>query len=195
MVITCEKEIASKLLEAAVRLFALKGYPATSTREIVEAAGVTKPMLYYYFHSKEGILAAALAHFLDPLHARLDQVLSRADDPRERLVQLVWAHLDFCRANKPLARLFFALYFGPDDQKHVVDLSKYTQTTSDSISQSVRLASEAGLIRPGCEDDLIVALHGMIHIWVIAAVNDEAELDFPLAARIVDNLLRGYRRD
>ena len=60
-----DSAIANRLLEAAVSLFAHKGYPATSTREIVEAAGVTKPMLYYYFQSKEGLLAAALEHFLD----------------------------------------------------------------------------------------------------------------------------------
>ena len=66
-----DSAIANKLLEAAVRLFAHKGYRATSTREIVEAAGVTKPMLYYYFQSKEGLLAAALAHFMNAFHERL----------------------------------------------------------------------------------------------------------------------------
>ena len=40
--------------------------------------------------------------------------------PREQLVELVWAHLDFCQEHKPLARLFFALFFGPDDQKNLV---------------------------------------------------------------------------
>ena len=67
MTAVSESAIASKLLEAAVRLFATKGYPATSTREIVEAAGVTKPMLYYYFQNKEGLLAAAIGHFLEPV--------------------------------------------------------------------------------------------------------------------------------
>ena len=38
-----------------------------------------------------------------------------------------------------------------------------------------------------------MALHGMINIWVIAALNDEAQLDRALAQRIVDDLMRGYR--
>ena len=78
MTSVAENAIATKLLDAAVRLFAHKGYPATSTREIVEAAGVTKPMLYYYFQSKEGLLAAAIGHFLDAFHERLRQVVCRA---------------------------------------------------------------------------------------------------------------------
>ena len=40
---------AAKIVAAAVRLFCEKGYEATAVREIVEAAGVTKPVLYYYF--------------------------------------------------------------------------------------------------------------------------------------------------
>ena len=41
------------LLESGIALFAEKGYASTSVREIVEGAGVTKPVLYYYFKSKE----------------------------------------------------------------------------------------------------------------------------------------------
>ena len=44
-----------RLLSGATALFASKGYAATTVREIVERAGVTKPVLYYYFRSKEGI--------------------------------------------------------------------------------------------------------------------------------------------
>jgi AcrR family transcriptional regulator len=188
-----ESAIANKLLDAAVRLFAHKGYRATSTREIVEAAGVTKPMLYYYFQSKEGLLAAAIGHFLDAFHERLRQVVFQPREPYRQLVELVWAHLDFCQGHKPLARLFYALYFGPDDQKGLVDLDKYTQLGHELLMQGVRQAVEAQLVRPDREDDLGLALHGMINIWTIAALNGEAELSYDLAQRIIDDLLRGYR--
>ena len=44
-----------RLLNSAAELFNSKGYAATTVREIVKAAGVTKPVLYYYFRNKEGI--------------------------------------------------------------------------------------------------------------------------------------------
>ena len=188
-----ENAIASKLLEAAVRLFAHKGYPATSTREIVEAAGVTKPMLYYYFQSKEGLLAAALAHFAERFHGHLREVINEPRDPYELLVELVWAHLDFCQEHKPLARLFFTLLFGPDDQKNLVDLRQYTDTGHELLMQVVRRALDAGLIRPDCEETFAISLHGMINIWVIANLNEEAQLTPELARRIIDDLLRGFR--
>jgi AcrR family transcriptional regulator len=188
-----DNTIANRLLEAAVSLFAHKGYPATSTREIVEAAGVTKPMLYYYFQSKEGLLAAALEHFLDPFHERLREVISQPREPYEQLVELVWAHLDFCQGHKLLARLFYALYFGPDDQKGLVDLDQYTEQGHELLMQGVAQAVEAELVRRDCEAELGMALHGMINIWVMAALIDEVELDHDLARRIVDDLLRGFR--
>jgi AcrR family transcriptional regulator len=47
-----------RILETATDLFAEKGYAGTYVREIVEKAGVSKPALYYYFKSKEGLFYA-----------------------------------------------------------------------------------------------------------------------------------------
>src|SRR3970282_247165 len=44
-----------RLLKSATLLFTRKGYAGATVREIVAAAGVTKPVLYYYFRNKEGI--------------------------------------------------------------------------------------------------------------------------------------------
>jgi hypothetical protein len=48
-----DQESRERILLAAARLFANKGYAGAAVREIVDAAGVTKPTLYYYFKNKE----------------------------------------------------------------------------------------------------------------------------------------------
>ena len=48
----------------ALRLFAEKGYEATSMREIAEHLGITKPALYYHFDSKEAIVRELLHDLL-----------------------------------------------------------------------------------------------------------------------------------
>ena len=44
---------------AATRLFARRGFAATTVEDIVRAAGVTKPMLYRHFESKAGVVRGA----------------------------------------------------------------------------------------------------------------------------------------
>ena len=62
-----EAAVRERLLAAAIELFTGQGYAATSVREIVAAAGVTKPALYYWFGSKEG-LYLALVGSIAPLY-------------------------------------------------------------------------------------------------------------------------------
>ncbi len=136
-VATEDSLIAQRILEAAVHLFAHKGYDATSIREITEAAGVTKPMLYYYFENKEGLCRAIFARFLEQHHSRLREVLERETDPFELLVGVVWGALDICRENMDFARLFLALYFSPEAQVGGVNLC-------EAPKEGLTLLEEAG---------------------------------------------------
>ena len=52
---------AERILSTALDLFAIKGYDATAVREICEAAGITKPTLYHFFGSKDGVLQALVS--------------------------------------------------------------------------------------------------------------------------------------
>lgn len=52
-----------KLLEAAVDLFASKGYDATSVDEIAESLGIKGPNLYRFFKGKAALLDAVIARF------------------------------------------------------------------------------------------------------------------------------------
>jgi len=62
---------------AAERLFAERGYARTRIEDIVEAAGVTKPILYRHFPSKQALHRALLEHHRDALAAAaLDPYLS-----------------------------------------------------------------------------------------------------------------------
>ncbi len=49
-----------RIFQEAAELFARDGYYKVSVREICEAAGVTKPVLYYYFQDKENLLLAMM---------------------------------------------------------------------------------------------------------------------------------------
>jgi TetR/AcrR family transcriptional regulator len=65
-----------RFLSAGRKISARKGCSGTSVREIVEVAGVTKPVLYYYFRHKEGFYLELFRELFAKLVALLDEVSS-----------------------------------------------------------------------------------------------------------------------
>lgn len=55
-----DDNVRERILRMAERLFAEKGYRGTTVRDIAEAAHVTHPLIYHYWGSKRGLLAAVL---------------------------------------------------------------------------------------------------------------------------------------
>ena len=58
---------ANRILETALDLFASQGYDATSVQAICDAAHITKPTLYHFYGSKEGVYNALIASALERL--------------------------------------------------------------------------------------------------------------------------------
>ncbi|GAB18715.1 putative TetR family transcriptional regulator [Gordonia effusa NBRC 100432] len=76
------------ILETARRLFAERGFDATSLQVIADDMGVRKANVYYYFKTKGAILTALLKSVTEPMAALLDS-LADIDDPDERKSLLV----------------------------------------------------------------------------------------------------------
>jgi TetR/AcrR family transcriptional regulator len=185
---------AEEILQAAVRLFARKGFEATSTREIVEAAGVTKPMLYYYFKSKEGLCEAILNRFLSQFYSRLRQVIDEPRPPRDALVEVVWSHLDYCRENRDFAKFFYSAFFGPDENALHTVILEATTRGGELIKEACAQSVAAGLVDASAAESLETALNAMINFWVILTIKQEAEVSREVAVQIVDVLLDGLAR-
>jgi AcrR family transcriptional regulator len=86
-------EREQQMLEAADRVFARRGYQASSMDEIAAEVGVTKPMLYAYFGSKEGLYLASVQRAGEMLAQRLRDAAEGG--PAERLEAGVRAFFAF----------------------------------------------------------------------------------------------------
>ena len=71
-----------QMLDVAEEVFGERGYQATSMDEIAERCGVSKPMLYEYFGSKDGLLVACVSRSKAEL---LDVTAHRNLDPQTSL--------------------------------------------------------------------------------------------------------------
>jgi AcrR family transcriptional regulator len=95
-----------RIEEAATALFAERGYAATTIDDIVTAAGVTKPMLYRHFESKQALVMSLLERHRDELAAApLDVLLATDQAPfPERLDAMLDAWFGYVEAH-PFVRL------------------------------------------------------------------------------------------
>jgi AcrR family transcriptional regulator len=64
-----------ELIDAALRVFAERGYRSTRLDEVAEAAGVTKGTIYHYFDTKEELLLSVVGHFHALAFGRAEDVL------------------------------------------------------------------------------------------------------------------------
>ncbi len=69
-----------QLLDAAVRVFARKGFHASRVGDIAEEAGVAHGLLYHYFKSKDEVLQAVFHENWSLLVARIESV-EETDEP------------------------------------------------------------------------------------------------------------------
>lgn len=75
----------AEIVECARKLFYEHGYDATSFTQIVEASGLFRGNIYHYFKTKDDILQAVVASYLDDYSALLEQWERKYKDPRTRL--------------------------------------------------------------------------------------------------------------
>jgi AcrR family transcriptional regulator len=78
-------ERSEQMLGVALALFAERGFHAVSVDEVAAGAGVTKPMVYAYFGSKEGLFEACATRAADRLVAALEASAAHHTDPGERM--------------------------------------------------------------------------------------------------------------
>ncbi len=88
-----------RILRSAARLYAVRGYAGTSMREIANAAGVTKPLIYYHFASKERLYATLLRESIDACATGTRAILEGEGSAAEKLRRVLGSHLERARAD------------------------------------------------------------------------------------------------
>jgi AcrR family transcriptional regulator len=191
-----KREISKeRVLEVAARLFREKGYLATGTREIAEAANMKSGSLYYHYPSKEALLSAVMTLAIEKLTDAVRQAI--ADTPasegmRGRLRNAIRAHLkvihehvDMMIASRQSVNLL------PEESRdaHIRLRENYAQVWRELL--------ESGKASGDVAQDADVVL---IEMFLLGALNwtsewfDPARLSFDrLSQGLMDLVLNGAR--
>ena len=66
-----DKEKQDRIINAAIKEFAQKGYDNASTNEIVKEAGISKGLLFHYFQNKKQLYLFLYEHMIDILMEKI----------------------------------------------------------------------------------------------------------------------------
>lgn len=191
-------EKRARILDAAISVFAEKGFHAARISDIADRAGVADGTIYLYFKHKEDILLSIFEEKMDELLQELASALEGISDPRERIRAFARHHVYQLRKHPELAQVFqvelrqsrkFLREYRPEK------LWEYLEKFASLVEEGQNL----GLFRP--EIDPFVtkwAFFGSLDEisiqWVLSRRRDRFNLD-RAAEQVAEVLLRGMASD
>ncbi len=139
-----------ELLDAAIPVFAKKGYRRTSIGDIIEAAGAARGTFYLYFRSKDAVFLAILHDFQARLTAMLDDeaALNAADagDGRGLLRDDIHRWLQFFERHRDATTILLKEATSIDAQFEPA-LAGLRRVALDHLARRFRALQEHGLVR------------------------------------------------
>jgi AcrR family transcriptional regulator len=136
-------ERRAEILEAALEVFAARGYHHSSLEEIASSAGISKALIYEHFPSKRELQAALLQDQVQELFRRLAEAAAAAESGELRLRAGVDAFLGFVEERRDGWRMLFRESTDPD----VADALRAMQSQATAVVAALIAAEPDGRSR------------------------------------------------
>jgi TetR/AcrR family transcriptional regulator, fatty acid metabolism regulator protein len=187
-----QEEKRRLLLDAAVRVFARKGYHASRVGDIAEEAGVAYGLLYHYFDSKEDVLLTVFRDTWRALIETIESVKQAGDAPREQLRKVAEILLRSWRRDPELVRV---LVLEVTRSPHLPGEMDEIARSFAAIQEIVERGQADGSIRPDLDARLASyifygAIEELLTGWVLARLPDSDE-DVARAERTLVAIVTG----
>jgi AcrR family transcriptional regulator len=183
-----------QIVDAAIQVFAAKGYRVASIADIIREAGVARGTFYLYFHSKEAAFHAALDRFILLFQGMARKEAARNySNPAALGASLRDALLDWLRfllQHRQLTKIVFrqAAAVDPDYEQKYMEIIRATQAHSAS---AVRFLQGIRVLRPDLDPQFLNAVFfGVMMQIVLKAIAENAEPDLEAIADQWISLLR-----
>ncbi len=189
------EQTASRLLGAALDVYARHGDAGFTVHAVVETSGVSLGSLYHPFGSFDGLAAALYARCLAQLVERIADAVEAERGPRAGIVALVDAYLAFTREHAVAARFVHASAYARFLPAHAAAIA---------AAKAPHLERLFAWLRPHVHAGKIVALPpALFEVLVVGPVAEAArrwlagapDLDLDEAARLLpERIWQGVRR-
>jgi TetR/AcrR family fatty acid metabolism transcriptional regulator len=139
-----------KILRAAVRVFASKGYEATRVADIAREANVAYGLVYHYFDSKEDVLNSIFQEHLGLVHRVIETIDREKGSAREKLEAVVAFMIDGCQVTPDVVRVLL-LELRRSAMLLAAPRAEAVEGLFQRIEALIRRHQKDGSLRPGID--------------------------------------------
>jgi len=191
----CENITRDKILMTAAKLFADKGFEATSMREIAESCELTKPALYYYFQDKNTLFAEIINAIADYSVKFLTEIYQSDKDPINKLYDIVIMQVTRLKQNPEITKFLINAPIRNIPNETKVEFYKQMQKNKEMLINIITEGKEKGYLKSDLDVNAFLYCYvGGINQFIIDHIKNGTEnLNEQNANVIVRTLLDGAR--
>jgi len=146
-------DMRHRILDAATRLFAERGFAGTSIQAVADEVGIRKPSLLYHFNSKATLREAVVESLFGRWKDVLPRVLVAATSGQNRFDATVAELMHFFGEDPSRARLLVReVLDNPDEMRRQVQI--HVLPWLHMVSEYIRLGQQTGQVRPDVDSDM-----------------------------------------
>ena len=176
-----------KIFETSMKLFAEKGYEATSIEEITATVGVAKGTLYYHFSSKEEIFNFLIEEGMKLLQNSIDIKTAKYTNYIDKIKAIVLIQIKIVVKYEDLIKILLSQFWGNEArnqkcQKHILEYV-------NKIENIVKEGMKAKQIKQGNPQAIASEIYGLICSSLVYKIRSEEEIDIMTLFREFENTI------
>ena len=181
-----------KIFETSMKLFAEKGYDATSIEEITATVGVAKGTLYYHFSSKEEIFNFLIEEGVKLLQNSIDIKTSKLDNYIDKLKAVVLIQIKIVSKYENFITILLSQFYGKEARNQ--KCQKHIYEYINKIEKIVEEGIKKGQIKNGNPEVIASEIYALIaSILVYKLKNDEDIEVIKLYKEIENTVIEGLK--
>lgn len=166
----------TRLLEAAMRSYAIHGDRGTTFQTIADISGVSQPLVSKYFKNREAVLPAVIDKFLKDARVVTQAAVEKAQTPLEKLREYIRISIRMFRDKPEIFKIYLLLhYYSGFDEKYLELNSEIKNVAVDRVTQIIEAGIREGAFKK-CNAKLVAKIIHSSLVGVVLGITSESPI-------------------
>ena len=181
-----------KIFETSMKLFAEKGYDATSIEEITATVGVAKGTLYYHFSSKEEIFNFLIEEGIKLLQNSIEIKTAKLDNYIDKLKAIILIQIKIVNKYEDFITILLSQFYGKEARNQMCQ--KHIYEYINKIEKIVEEGMNEGQIKKGNSKVIASEIYAIIASTLVYKMKSKENIEVIKLYREFENtIIEGVR--